>query len=873
MDLRIAKPLTLKCGLTLPNRLVKAAMAECMGEANGTPSPRLQRPYGEWSQGGWGMLITGNVQVDMKYLGSPGDVALDANVDSKQALQKWTSWASTCQRHGTPTVVQINHPGRQSPTGAGNRGLFEKNIAPSAIALNFGPGFIPRLINSLVFGTPKAMSIGDIHDVIDRFVRTARLAAEAGFSGVEIHAAHGYLLAQFLSAKSNQRTDDYGGSPAARAKIVIEIIKAVRAAVPKSFCVGVKLNSADHQSPEEFQSCLEQTALIAAAGIDFLEISGGTYENPTMSFGVNADATKPASTKASTKAREAFFLEFAEAIRQKVLDLPLIVTGGFRSRHGMETALEQNACDLIGLGRPAAMNPAIPKALLLNQEVANSDATIAVHRVPPSWWVKKIGVKALGAGTENTAVTFMAKSLLKADDEPGKVFSDLLEAYPGSDLVLVDAIQNHLVIADPSLLADLLVHNAYDFIKRPRIAEVLTEFIGLGLVTLEGDAHKFLRKNTLPAFNFRSIKGMYPMMWRKSNRFIASLKSQLAGKGLERDTKLIDMNIWASKVTLDIIGIAGLGRELNTIEDFNNPLAKAYDELTEVTLEKGLYMLLSMLFGLKTIRLLPWRMNGVFKRLRTSLVSICESMITDKREAIRQDADHHPDILSLLIKTDNFTDTELADQLLTFLAAGHETTSSSLSWASYLLAKHPHIQEAVRREVQQGSPDSLNEDLASTLERMPLLNGVINETLRLYPTVPLTIRQARCDTTLGNHRIPSGSSILVSPWMINRSPKFWGDDSTEFRPARWISEDGKPNQTGGASSNYHFITFLHGPRSCIGQGFARAELRCLLAALLLSFKWELAMPEADVVARGAVTIKPANGMHIQLELLESDYKW
>ncbi|KAI0543236.1 cytochrome P450 [Xylaria digitata] len=356
-----------------------------------------------------------------------------------------------------------------------------------------------------------------------------------------------------------------------------------------------------------------------------------------------------------------------------------------------------------------------------------------------------------------TAVTFMANSLLK------------------SDLVLVDAIQNRLVVTDPSLFADLFVHNTYDFIKRPGIAEVLNEFIGLGLVTLEGDAHKFLRKNTLPAFT--------------------SLTSQLAEKGPEKDTTSIDMNIWASKVTLDIIGIEGLGRELNTIEDFNNPLAKAYDELTEVTLERGIYMLLSMLFGLKAIRLLPWRMNGVFKSLRRSLVSICESMVVDKREAVRKDADHHSDVLSLLIKTGNFTNTELDDQLLTFLAAG-------------------------------------------TLERMPLLNGVINETLRLYPTVPLTIRQAY----------------------------------TEFRPARWISEDGKPNQTGGASSNYHFITFLHGPRSCIRQGFARAELRCLLAALLLSFEWELAMLEADVVPRGAITIKPANGMDIRLKRLASDDK-
>jgi 2,4-dienoyl-CoA reductase-like NADH-dependent reductase (Old Yellow Enzyme family) len=221
--------------------------------------------------------------VDRRYLGTPGDLAFNDEIEYSKQLEAWKTWARVCTASGTPAVVQINHPGRQSPAPARSVGYFEKNLAPSAIPLDFGHGVLPWLINTLMFGTPKEMSTDEIQTVVKDFARTARLSAEAGFSGVEIHAAHGYLLAQFLSERSNKRTDEYGGSPLARAKIVIDIIHAIRAAVPSDFCVGIKLNSVDHQSPGELDACLEQLKAISEAGIDFLEVSGGSYENPLVS--------------------------------------------------------------------------------------------------------------------------------------------------------------------------------------------------------------------------------------------------------------------------------------------------------------------------------------------------------------------------------------------------------------------------------------------------------------------------------------------------------------------------------------------------------------------------------------------------------------
>lgn len=283
-QLKIEEPITLPCGLTLPNRLSKAAMAESWAEKDYLPGERMFKLYETWAEGGWGAVLTGNVQVDVRYLGSPNDVSPDEHIDREKILASWKKWAKASSKNGTPVIMQINHPGRQCPAGAGKRGFFEKSIAPSPIPLHLGDGILARLASAYVFGTPREMTIEDIKRVVAQFAETAKLAAEAGFAGVELHAAHGYLLSQFLSPTSNHREDGYGGSAKRRAKIVVEIINAVREAVPKGFCVGIKLNSADFKDKEQLAACIEQLQEITDAGVDFLEISGGSYEDPQVSF-------------------------------------------------------------------------------------------------------------------------------------------------------------------------------------------------------------------------------------------------------------------------------------------------------------------------------------------------------------------------------------------------------------------------------------------------------------------------------------------------------------------------------------------------------------------------------------------------------------
>ncbi|KAL3473252.1 FMN binding oxidoreductase [Aspergillus californicus] len=397
MDSTLAQPLTLQCGLRLKNRLVKAAMAEDMADADGLPTQLHDGIYAKWGEGGWGMVLTGNVQVDMKYLGQARDTSVNL-VKKTQLVEKWKSWATASKTGKTPVVMQINHPGRQSPLGAGSRGFCEKNIAPSAIPLDFGSGLLARTASSLVFGTPREMTQGDIDTVVQQFVDCSVLASETGFDGVEIHAAHGYLLAQFLSAKTNHRTDGYGGSNVARAKIVVDIIRAIRAAVPKGFCVGIKLNSVDHQSKNELDGCIEQLRSIVDAGVDFVEISGGSYEDPQM---MQTATQSPKEKSSRTVVREAFFLEFAAAIRSEFPSTHLMVTGGFRTRQGMVSAVEQGACEMVGLGRPAVLEPALPKKIVFNPEVPDDEAVLAVETISTPWIVKATGLKGVGAGVES----------------------------------------------------------------------------------------------------------------------------------------------------------------------------------------------------------------------------------------------------------------------------------------------------------------------------------------------------------------------------------------------------------------------------------------------------------------------------------------
>lgn len=343
---QLAQPLSLKCGVTIKNRIGKSAMSEALGTTDNRPTELLPALYRQWAKGGTGLVITGNVMIDHRALGEPNNVVIEN--DSELAQLK--HWAQAGTENDTQLWVQLNHPGKQSPN------LVSKQpVAPSAIPLD------EKFKN--YFNPPKELSEADIEDLIARFARAAAICKQAGFTGVQIHGAHGYLVSQFLSPVHNQRTDQWGGSLENRARFPLAVYHAIRDAVGPDFPVSIKINSADFQRGGFTE---EESMLVAEmfdeAGMDLIEISGGNYESPQMTG---------KDIKDSTKAREAYFLEYAEKIRQRV-KTALMVTGGFRSAEGMEKAIASGATDMVGVARPLAIEPDFSNKVLSGQPVRSS---------------------------------------------------------------------------------------------------------------------------------------------------------------------------------------------------------------------------------------------------------------------------------------------------------------------------------------------------------------------------------------------------------------------------------------------------------------------------------------------------------------------
>jgi len=343
------KPLALPNGATLKNRISKAAMTEGLADEHNRATARHATLYRRWAEGGAGMLLTGNVMVDRRYLERPGNVVIDGP-QSEEQLAALRAWASAARGAGADIWMQISHAGRQSP-----KIVATEPVAPSAVEIGLPGG---------TFAKPRALLPEEIADVIDRFVHTASVAKQTGFTGVQIHAAHGYLLSEFLNPLVNQRTDEWGGSLENRARLLLRVIEAVRANVGSGYPISVKLNSSDFQKggfgPED---SLKVAAWLNDAGVDLLEISGGSYEQPAMMDIEGMEQRYEEEKRASTRAREAYFMTYAEEIR-KVAKMPLMVTGGFRSRTGMEEALSSGACDICGIARPLCVDPDAPNKLI-----------------------------------------------------------------------------------------------------------------------------------------------------------------------------------------------------------------------------------------------------------------------------------------------------------------------------------------------------------------------------------------------------------------------------------------------------------------------------------------------------------------------------
>lgn len=334
----LSKELKLRTGLTLKNRICKSAMNEAIATGEGRVVRQFEVLYRTWAEGGAGLLITGNVMVDKRHANEPLAVAVEDDQDA--LLLKL--WADAAKSKGAQIWAQLSHPGKQSP-----KFLNQAPVAPSAVPLA-SDMFIP----------PRELTESEIEEIIQRFTKTAEILKEAGFDGVQLHGAHGYLISQFLSPNHNKRNDQWGGSLENRMRFVTEVYKSIRGKLGKKFAIGIKLNSSDFQKGGfTNEESIEVCKALDKLGIDMIEISGGSWENPVNRKG---------NLKESTKKREAYFLEFSEQLKQNV-KAPIMVTGGFRSQNAMEEAVESGATDIVGLARPFAIDPDLANKVIRGQ--------------------------------------------------------------------------------------------------------------------------------------------------------------------------------------------------------------------------------------------------------------------------------------------------------------------------------------------------------------------------------------------------------------------------------------------------------------------------------------------------------------------------
>ncbi|SNX82972.1 related to NADH oxidase [Melanopsichium pennsylvanicum] len=485
----IARSLEFKGGKVAPNRLAKAPLEETLARTGGGPPNYAHfELYRAWARGGWGLIITGNVAIDSKHLGTPWDVVIPT--DEKHIAyftEAMKRYADACTGRDQPdiidpksrplAVVQLVHAGRQSMRGSG-RGIREPALAPSAVPMSTmgGLGPISRFLDTLLWGPVAAMTTEQVQQLRDRFVQAALICAEAGFDGVEIHGSHGYQIAAFLSPRTNLRTDQYGGSAENRARLLLEIVDLVREKVERhDFLIGVKLNSSDYVQGglSEDDALLNVKWLAENGKVDFVEISGGNYENPSFVMdgfdsekekakieklsnknnsantksdlkvtatgadtvqGAGVDPT--AKTTACTGRREAFFQNFARRCRSVLpadSSLKIILTGGLRSRHGIASAIhpDDGAADMACLGRPAAVFPSLPQRLT-NTSLADAspEAGTPDYKVPAVSSLALVPTKIVGAGWGTLWHTFhMAQTVLGKGENAKKGTYKLIKDY------------------------------------------------------------------------------------------------------------------------------------------------------------------------------------------------------------------------------------------------------------------------------------------------------------------------------------------------------------------------------------------------------------------------------------------------------------
>ncbi|KAK3679776.1 hypothetical protein LTR78_000152 [Recurvomyces mirabilis] len=457
---------------------------------------------------------------------------------------------------------------------------------------------------------------------------------------------------------------------------------------------------------------------------------------------------------------------------------------------------------------------------------------------------------------------FNGHAKLISDERSGSPMHEWINEVPNDGLIRyrMKRNQERVFVTSVKGLAEVLVQRNYDFVKPTRLRYGLGRILGVGLIIAEGDEHKQQRRQLMPAFAHRHVKDLYSIFWSKSAELAQALTTEISD-----NRSVVNIADWLPRATLDIIGVAGLGQDFRAIQNPDNQVCNAYARVFDQSPPKGKLAMLKMVVK----ELLPSlsKRNDTIAVASQALKQVSRQLIRQKKAERQVTKSIDKDILSVALDSEAFTEEQLVNQTMTFLAAGHETTATSMTWATLALCRHQDVQAKLREEIRAKLPPPGVTDAspmtAELLDSLPYLHAVCSEVLRVYPPAGLTKRVAAKDTTILGQYIPKGTNIIISMRAINHSKELWGEDAAEFKPDRWLGVGKAGN--GGASSNYSYMTFLHGPRSCIGQSFAKGEFASLLAVLVGCFEMELADPGKEIKIVTGLTSRPKGGLNVRMQ--------
>ena len=410
--------------------------------------------------------------------------------------------------------------------------------------------------------------------------------------------------------------------------------------------------------------------------------------------------------------------------------------------------------------------------------------------------------------------------------------------------------EGRILPTTPKALAEVLAQKNYEFVKPAQVRVGIGRLLGVGILLAEGEVstcqsilcliykcsftitqeHRIQRKNLMPAFSFRHVKDLYPIFWSKACELVRAIQSATQKEANEAAPKdennsVVEISQWTSRATLDIIGLAGMGHDFNAIQDPNTEIMSTYRKVFQPTGQAQLLGILSLVIPFWMLRILPLQRNDDIRTAAATIRRVCRQLVQQKQRTLEQgEKTNEKDIISVALDSKAFSEDNLVDQMMTFLAAGHETTASAMVWAIYALCQNPEYQVRLREEVRARLPSTNDKSTTVTseiLDNLPFLHAVCNEVLRMYAPVSLTLREAANDTSIQGHFVPAGTKVIIAPKAVNVSKALWGPDAEKFNPDRWMGP-GRANN-GGAESNFSFLTFLHGPRSCIGTYISASD--------------------------------------------------